>query len=92
MDGLRRCGTHIQWNTMQPQKDNTDATRDSPTKSSKSQRERQIPYDITSMWNLNYDTNNPVYKTETDQGHGEQTCVCHWRGWREWDGQGVWGL
>ena len=23
----------------------------------KSERERQIPYDITYMWNLNYDTN-----------------------------------
>ena len=29
-------------------------------------RERQIPYDITCMWNLNYDPNNPFYKTETD--------------------------
>ena len=28
------------------------------------------------MWNLKYDTNNPIYKTETDHGHGEQTCGC----------------
>ena len=26
--------------------------------------ERQIPCDITYMWNLNYDTNEHVYKTE----------------------------
>ena len=30
--------------------------RDYHTKSSKSERERQIPYDITYMWNLKYDT------------------------------------
>ena len=33
---------------------------------SKSKRERQIPYDITYMWNLKYDTNEPIYETETD--------------------------
>ena len=32
----------------------------------KSERERQIPYDITYMWNLKYDTNEPIYETETD--------------------------
>ena len=36
------------------------------TKWSKSERERQIPYDITYMWNLKYDTNEPIYKTEKD--------------------------
>ena len=41
-----------------------DTTRDSHTKWSKSERERQIPYDITYMWNLKYDTNEPIYKTE----------------------------
>ena len=29
-------------------------------------RERQIPYDITYMWNLKYDTNELFYETETD--------------------------
>ena len=29
-------------------------------------RERQISYDITYMCNLKYDTNEPIYKTETD--------------------------
>ena len=42
---------------------NIDATRDSLTKS---EREQQIPYDITCMWNLKYGTNEPIYKTETD--------------------------
>ena len=32
----------------------------------KSERERQIPYDITYMWNLKYGTDEPIYKTETD--------------------------
>ena len=28
--------------------------------------QRQISYDITYMWNLKYDTNELIYKTETD--------------------------
>ena len=32
---------------------------------SKLERERQISYDITYMWNLKYDTNEPVYETES---------------------------
>ena len=30
----------------------------------KSERERQIPYDIIYRWNLKYDTNELMYKTE----------------------------
>ena len=45
---------------------NIGANRDYHAKWSKSERERQIPYDITSMWNLKYDTNEPIYETETD--------------------------
>ena len=33
---------------------------------SKPDRERQIAYDITYMWNLKYDTNELIYETETD--------------------------
>ena len=33
---------------------------------SKSDRERQISYDTAYMWNLKYDTNKIIYKTETD--------------------------
>ena len=43
-----------------------DATRGDHTKWSKSERERQIPYDITYMWNLKYDTNEPIYEAETE--------------------------
>ena len=32
----------------------------------KSERERQISYDITHMWNLKNDTNELIYETETD--------------------------
>ena len=45
---------------------NMDATRDYHTKWSKSEKERLIPYDITYMWNLKYDTNESIYETETD--------------------------
>ena len=45
---------------------NMDGPRDYHTKWSKSERERQRPYDITYMWNLKYDTNELIYKTETD--------------------------
>ena len=45
---------------------NMDATRDYHTKWSKSEGERQIPYDITYVWNLKYGTNEAIYKIETD--------------------------
>ena len=45
---------------------NMNATRDYHTKWSKSERERQIPYDITYLWNLKYDTNEDIYETKTD--------------------------
>ena len=31
-----------------------------------SQTEKDTSYDITYMWNLKYDTNELIYKTETD--------------------------
>ena len=42
---------------------NMDAARDYPAKRSKSEKERQIPYDIACMWNLTYDTNELIYET-----------------------------
>ena len=45
---------------------NMDGPRDCHTKRSKSERERQIPYDTTYMWTLKYDTNELIYETETD--------------------------
>ena len=40
--------------------------RDYHTKWSKSEKERQIAHDITYMQNLKFDTNERVYKRETD--------------------------
>ena len=68
-----------------------DGARDSHTKRSKLERKRQIPYDITYIWNLKYGRNDPIYKMETDHEHVEQTCVCQGQEEREEDGQGVWG-
>ena len=56
-----------------------DGTRDSHTKRSKSERERQIPYDITSIWNLIWSTNEPFHRKET-HGPGEQTLVAKGEG------------
>ena len=44
-----------------------DWTRDYHTKWSKSERERQILYDITYMWNSKAnDTNELIYQTEIE--------------------------
>ena len=43
---------------------NIDGLRDYHTKWS--QKERQIPYDITYMWILKYNSNKLTYETETD--------------------------
>ena len=45
---------------------NMDGPRHYHTKWSQSEKERQISYDITYMWNLKYDTNELIYKTEID--------------------------
>ena len=45
---------------------NMDGPRNYHTKWNKSERERQIPYDITYMWNLKYDTNELIYETKRD--------------------------
>ena len=47
---------------------NTNGPRDYHAKWSKSDREKQISYDITHMWNLIFlnDRNEIIYKTETD--------------------------
>ena len=55
-----------------------DTNRDSHTKLSKSEREKQIPYDITYMQNVKCGTNEPTYRTETDIR--EQTCGCQGEG------------
>ena len=46
---------------------NMDGPRDCHTEWSKSDREREILYDIAYMWNLKRnDTNEHIYKTEMD--------------------------
>ena len=55
---------HQKWNDTIPS--NMDGPRDYHTKWSKGDRERQIPCDITYMWNLKYGTNEHIYKKETD--------------------------
>ena len=45
---------------------NMDGTRDYQTKGTKSEKQRQIPNDIAYMWALKYNTNEPIYETETD--------------------------
>ena len=59
----------------------------------KSGRERQIPYDTTYMWNLNYDTKELIYRRETDsQTERTDLDLPRWgkrKGWGEtdWDSQ-----
>ena len=60
---------------------NMDQTIDYHTKWSKSDRERQIPYDIPYIWNWKYDTSEVIYDTETD--------FWLWENGR--DGLGIWG-
>ena len=43
-----------------------DGPRDYHTKWSKSDREQQTPYDITYMWIIKWDPNEPIYRTKTD--------------------------
>lgn len=38
--------------------------------------ERQIPYDITYMWNLKYSTMNIFSKQKQTRRQREQTCGC----------------
>ena len=61
-----------------------DTTRDDHIKGSKSEKERQIPYDITYMWNLNMAQMNP--STEQKQTHRLMDCGCQEREENEWEG------
>ena len=45
----------------------------------KSERERQMPHDITYIWNLIYSINKPFHRKEI-HGLGEQTCGCQGEG------------
>ena len=66
-----------------------DGHRDCHIKWSKSDRKRQISYDVTYMWNLKNNTNERIYKIEVDFRHREQTCG-YQRGKEGRDKLGVW--
>ena len=57
-----------------------DGPRNDHTKQNKSKREREIPDDITYMWNLKYGINEHIYETETDS-QTERTDLWLSRGW-----------
>ena len=44
------------------------ATRAYHTEWNKSERQSQIPYDVTCMWNLKYDTNELIFEAEAESG------------------------
>ena len=67
---------YIQWNITQPFSA-TWMDLEIIRLSEVSQKERQIPYDITYMWNLKYDTNEHIYKTNRLTDIREQPCGCH---------------
>ena len=48
-----------------------------------SQKENNIPYDITYIWNPMYGTNESFHRKE-NRGHGEHTCGCQGKG-RDWE-------
>ena len=50
-----------------------DGPRDYHAKQSKSERERQIPYDITYMWNIKYEANELIMKQKQTHRHGKKT-------------------
>ena len=49
-----------------------DGPRDCHIKWSKSERDRQMPFDIIYMWNLKYDTNEHMYETKQTHRYREQ--------------------
>ena len=57
---------------------------------SKSEGERQIPYNITYIWNLIYGTNEPIHRKETNPWTWRTDLWLQWRV-RKWDRLGVWG-
>ena len=69
----------------------TDATRGSHAKRSRSERERQIPYDVTYSWDLIYGTNERFYRKETNSWTWKTDLWLPWGRGREWGGLEVWG-
>ena len=40
-----------------------------------SQKEKEIPYDITYVWNLKYGANEPIYKTGGNGNPPQYSCL-----------------
>ena len=57
-----------------------DGPRNYHTEWSRSERERQIPYESPCVWNLKYDTNEPGYKKETVTDTENRTTAQGWEG------------
>ena len=55
--------------------------------------ERQIPYDITYMWNLKHDTNEPIYGKKKNKIKDTREQIVDCQGGKGWErgGVGVWG-
>ena len=54
-------------------------------------RERQTQYDIACTWNPKYDTNEPIYKTETDSDVEIRLVVVKGEVGKESEDLGIWG-
>ena len=66
----------------------TLSEKESEKRKTKLKRERQILYGITYVWNLNYDTSEFIYETESQTWRTD--CGCQrGSGWGR-DGLGVW--
>ena len=61
---------------------NMDGPRDDQTKQNKSEREKQMPYDITYTWNLKCDVN--PHNCETKQTRRQRGQTCCQRGGMDW--------
>ena len=57
---------------------NINGPKSDPTKWSKSERERQVSYDITYMWNSKNVTGELIYKTETYSDTENKLMVNKW--------------
>ena len=93
MNVWRTCGTYIQWNIKHKKEwngaifSNKDGPRHHHIKQNKS--EREIPYDISYMWNLTDYTNEHIYQAKTDSQR-EQAMVSKGKKGQRREGLGVW--
>ena len=65
MNGLRRCGTYVQWNISHKRQTNAicrnmDGSRVSILSEVSQKEKRQLQYDITYLWNLKYGTDGLI--------------------------------